>query len=143
MARVVPRARTVPRVVPRARTVRVKSARGAEAVTGVFADRPFESQANGAWLEDQTIANGLCPRSPRELAAKKTEATFQSGQRRRAQTEARIAILKNVFLSNPLRRRGFKNRERQLGWSVLAHTLWVLSRLERAPTQTEALPQAA
>ena len=95
------------------------------------------------WLKEQNIDNGLCPRSPRELATKKKEATFRGGQRRRAQSEARIAILKNVFLSNPLRRRSFETRQLQVGWSVLAHNLWVLSRLEPAQKQPEALAQAA
>ncbi len=63
---------------------------------------------------------------------KRHAAKFQGIQKRRAQSEARIAILKNDFLGNPLQRRGFENRELQLGWSVLAHNLWLLARLKMA-----------
>ena len=57
---------------------------------------------------------------------------FADIQRRRAQTEGRIGILKNVFLGPVLRNKGFESREREVAWAVLAHNLWVLARLLRA-----------
>ena len=122
---------------------RVEASQGKGVVEAVVGDRQFESKANKKWLETQGIYNALCPRSVEELKNKSKSAKFQELQRRRAQTEARIAILKNEFLGNPLKRKGFKNRERQVGWSVLAHNLWVLARLEVADEISEPLAAAA
>ena len=48
-------------------------------------------------------------------------------QKRRAMTEARIAIFKNAYLGNPLRSKGFKNRRIRIEWCILAHNLWKIS----------------
>ena len=119
---------------------RIEEANGAGAVSG---DRQFDSALNRRWLENRGIYNGLCPRSAKELANKSKSSKFQKLQRRRAQTEARIAILKNVFLNNPVNRKGFKSREQQKGWSVLSHNLWLLARLEQAEEEPGELPLAA
>ena len=53
-----------------------------------------------------------------------------SGTRRRAQTEGRIGVLKNVFLQRGVpRAKGFANRELQAAWAVLSHNLWVVARM--------------
>ena len=57
------------------------------------------------------------------------DEAFVGAQKRRAQTEWRIGILKNVFLQGVPRAKGFKNRELQVDWAVLAHNLWVAARL--------------
>ena len=57
------------------------------------------------------------------------DEAFVGAQKRRAQTEWRIGILKNVFLQGVPRAKGFKNRELQVDWPVLAHNLWVAARL--------------
>ena len=57
------------------------------------------------------------------------EEKFASLQRRRAQTEGRIGILKRGFLGHPMRAKGFEHRELALAWGVLTHDLWVLARL--------------
>ena len=59
------------------------------------------------------------------------EEKFARLQRRRAQTEARIGILKRGFLGRPMRAKGFEHRELALAWGVLTHDLWVLARLRR------------
>jgi hypothetical protein len=41
-------------------------------------------------------------------------------QRRRSQTEGRIAIFKNGFLGRPLRAKGFEHRELAVTWQVLS-----------------------
>lgn len=122
---------------------RIEEAHGADIVENVSGDRQFDSALNRRWLEDRGIYNGVCPRSPKELANKSKSAKFHKLQRRRAQTEARIAILKNVFLNNPVQRKGFKNRELQVSWSVLSHNLWLLARLEQAEEEPAELPKAA
>ena len=95
----------------------------------VAADRGFDSQTNQIGLNDEAIYNGVCPRSPQELQQKNASWKFKKLQRRRAQTEGRIGILKNVFLGQPMRRKGFKHRELTVTWTVLVHNLWVLARL--------------
>jgi hypothetical protein len=60
-------------------------------------------------------------------------------QRRRAQTEARISILKQGFLGRPMRAQGFAHRELALAWGVLTHNLWMLARMRK--TRKKALPR--
>ena len=96
---------------------------------GVGADRGFDSQANRACLEGKQIYNGICPKAPETLKQRLKQKKFVTAQRRRAQTEGRIGILKNNFLGRPLRAKGFVNRERAVAWAVLAHNLWVMARL--------------
>ncbi len=98
---------------------------------GLGADRGFDSAANARWLEARQIANGSCPKNPRELARRWEEPEFRQVQRRRSQTEGRIGIVKNEFLGRPLRAKGFAHRELALSWAVLTHNLWVLARLPR------------
>ena len=64
-----------------------------------------------------------------------TDEVFAAALSRRAQTEGRVAILKNVFLEGTPRAKGFENRELQVAWAVLAHNLWVVARLPWACDQ--------
>lgn len=121
---------------------RMEAAYGQGVIAAVGADRQFDSKPNRQWLGERDIYNGVCPRSSKELKDKSKSAKFQAVQRRRAQTEARIAILKNDFLDGRPNRRGFENREKQVGWSVLSHNLWLLARLEQAETESGAEPLA-
>ena len=63
-------------------------------------------------------------------------------QKRRAQTEGRIGILKNDFLGRPLRSKGFEHRELAVAWAVLAHNLWLIAGL-RADQDQEQRKKAA
>jgi hypothetical protein len=101
-------------------------------LSGVFSDRGFASKHNSAILEAHAIFDGLCPRDPKELATKMKDEVFAGGQKRRAQTEARVAILKNVFLDggHP-RSKGFAHRQTAVQWAVLTHNLRVLARMRR------------
>ncbi len=110
---------------------------------GLGADRGFDAQGNREWLDQEKIYNGICPKSPRVQALKMTDDRFVKLQRRRAQTEARVAIFKNGFLGRPMRSKGFLNRERDTGWAVLAHNLWVIARLPRAEERRAEWKQAA
>ena len=104
------------------------------------ADRGFDSKENRRWLEAQGIQNALCPRSPQELKERMGDPTFRKIQKRRAQTEARIGILKNDFLGRPMRSKGFEHRQKAVAWAILAHNLWLLAQL---PGASEALKKAA
>ena len=108
---------------------------GPHAVKALGADRGFHSAANERLLQRQDIYDGLCPRQPGRLAERVREETFLALQKRRAQTEARVSILKNVFLGRPLRAKGFDHRETSLAWCVLAHNLWLIARLARAAAE--------
>jgi len=102
-------------------------------------DRGFDSYSNRLGLADEGIYNGVCPRSPQLLQERLGSWKFKRLQRRRAQTEGRIAIVKNVFLGGRLRGKGFAHRQLTVTWTVLAHNLWVLARMQRSAM---AAPQA-
>ena len=80
-------------------------------------------------LKKENIINAVCPKSPVELQEKLNDPIFVSLQTRRSQTEARIAIFKNVFLGKPLRSRITLNKRHAINWCVLTHNLWILSRM--------------
>jgi hypothetical protein len=103
-------------------------------------DRGFDSELNRFGLKEEKIFNAVCPRSPRLLRQRNRSWKFQRLQRRRAQTEGRIAILKNVFLGGRMRCKGFAHRELTVTWTILVHNLWVLARLPQAePAQAKLL----
>ncbi len=104
---------------------------GAGVIEALCGDRGFDSESNRKLLDEKDIFNGLCPRQPQELKRRRHGARFQWLQHRRSQTEGRIGILKNDFLGSPMRNKGFESRKLGVVWSVLAHNLWVLARLER------------
>ncbi len=109
----------------------------------VTTDRGFDSAANRRYLKKQGIENNICPRSVPALKEKMQQATFCENQKRRGQTEGRIGILKNQFLGNPLKSKGFASRQMSVAWAVLAHNLWVIARLPRAEEKENRHPQAA
>ena len=93
------------------------------------ADRGFSSKENNSLLEKENIINAVCPKAPAQLQEKLNDPIFVSLQTRRSQTEARIAIFKNVFLGRPLRSRITANKRHAINWCVLTHNLWILSRM--------------
>jgi hypothetical protein len=109
-------------------------------VNKVGADRGFDSRANRDMLDQEDIYNAISPRSPAMMRERLEEEEFCQAQRRRAQTEGRIGIFKRQFLGQPLRVKGFVNREMAVSWGVLAHNLWVLARLpeRKAPAVAQA-----
>lgn len=110
---------------------------------GLGADRGFDSAANRQWLGQKKIFNGMCPRSPTNLAARMQEPRFAATQKRRAQTEGRIGIFKHNFLGRPLRVKGFAHRALAVAWGVLTHNLWVMARLPEEEVPAAAQRQAA
>jgi IS5 family transposase len=111
-------------------------------VGAVATDRGFASAANSRGLRETGIFDATCPRKPADLKARMKEKRFADLQRRRGQTEARIAILKQGFLGTPLRAKGFENRQLALAWGVLTHNLWMFARL-RKKKKKPALLEAA
>jgi len=108
----------------------------------VAADRGFDNQVNRVGLAQEGIYNAVCPRSPQQLRERSASWKFKRLQRRRGQTEGRISIVKNVFLSGQVRSKGFTHRALAITWTVLVHNLWVLARMQlraqAAPSQARA-----
>jgi hypothetical protein len=102
-------------------------------VKQVWGDRGLTRKLNSALLERREIGDGFCPRDITELSHRIThEEGFREGLKRRASTEARIGIFKNVFLGSPLLAKGFEHRELAVGWAALTHNLWVVARMAEA-----------
>jgi hypothetical protein len=118
---------------------RMEKAYGVGTIRAMGTDRGFSSAANETLLERKGIYDGICPKSPARMKARMSEEQFVEVQRRRSQTEGRVAILKNGFLGRPLRAKGYDHREQAVSWQVLTQNLWVLARLE----QKQALALAA
>jgi hypothetical protein len=121
---------------------RAESALGV-AIKCLVTDRGFDNKANVKWLEQRGTFAGLCPRDPRAMREAMKDEHFAQAQRRRAQTEARVALFKNEFLGRPMRSEGFKNRALQVTWGVLTHDLWVLAEKLREQRRIQKLRQAA
>lgn len=112
------------------------------ALDALGADRGFDSQANQEALDEAGIYNGVCPRSPHQLKERVRSWKFKKLQRRRGQMEGRVAILKNVFVGQPTRSKGFKNRALGVTWAVLTHNLWVMARMTLAARAKQKAAQA-
>jgi len=97
-------------------------------VKAVVADRGFYSKANSNKLEKRNIYNGICPRSVSELIEKRKESEFCKLQRRRSQTEGRIAAAKR-FVRELSPHSKFTEKQSNISWAVLSHNLNLLARL--------------
>jgi hypothetical protein len=104
-------------------------------VDGYVADRGFDAPDTRKELEARNIVNAICPRSLESLKEKLQDEEFCQLQKRRAQTEARIALFKNAYLGVPLRSKGFSNRSIRIDWCILAHNLWKLATMAAQATQ--------
>lgn len=102
---------------------------GKSGITSVITDRGFDGSTSRQALKDAGITNGMCPRSPQQLRERLREPTFRDAQRRRAQTEGRIGIVKQTFLGGRLHSKGHAHHTQEVAWTILAHNLWVLARL--------------
>jgi len=112
-------------------------------VGAVVTDRGFASADNSRTLKEGSTYDALCPRQPAELSRRMKGQKFARLQRRRAQTEARIGILKQGFLGRPMRAKGFDHRELALAWGVLTHNLWMLARMRKVKQKPVRLRTAA
>lgn len=110
------------------------------AIKHAWGDRGLASKLNKEILDSLGIRDGLCPRDVAGLAKRPVdeEPGFRAGLKRRAGTEARIGIFKNVFMGRPAPAKGFAHREQAVGWAVLTHNLWVVARLAEAECKRQA-----
>jgi hypothetical protein len=109
----------------------------------VAADRGFDNEVNRVGLAEEGIYNAVCPRSPQQLRERSGSWKFKRLQRRRGQTEGRISIVKNVFLSGQVRSKGFTHRALTVTWTVLVHNLWVLARMQLSAEAAQPQARAA
>ena len=109
----------------------------------VAADRGFDNEVNRVGLAAEGIYNAVCPRSPQQLRERSGSWKFKRLQRRRGQTEGRISIIKNVFLSGQVRSKGFTHRALTVTWTVLVHNLWVLARMQLRAEAAQLQARAA
>jgi hypothetical protein len=107
------------------------SARDME-IKALAGDRGFDGSTTRNRLMEKKIYNAICPRSREELKKCQDEQKFIMMQKRRAQTEGRISIVRNGFVGNPASGKSFDQRERDLAWAIFSHNLWVLARLPEA-----------
>lgn len=98
-------------------------------VESVTTDRGFSSGDSAAECTARVVTSYILPRSPRLMAEAMADEAFRAAQRRRAQTEGRIGIVKNVFIGGALSGKGYEHQRVEVAWSILAHNLWVLARL--------------
>ena len=102
-------------------------------VKKIWGDRGLDSATNKKKLCEEGIYNGLCPKNVTEFRDRlEKEPDLGAGLKRRAGTEARIAVILKNFMGDKPRAKGFKHRQMMVGWAVLTHNLWVLARLEQA-----------
>ncbi len=112
-------------------------------VGAVVTDRGFATADNSRTLKEGGTFDGLCPRKPAELRRRMKGQKFGQLQRRRAQTEGRIGLLKHGFLGRPMRAKRADHRELALAWGVLTHNMWMLARLRKVKKKLAAFHQAA
>ena len=99
-----------------------------EPIEAACADRGFCSKRGSSRLSQDEVYNAVCPRDPNQLRDRMNEPRFRALQRRRASTEARIAILKQRQAKR-LRCRGFAHRYLAVAWGMLGHNLWLIARM--------------
>lgn len=111
-------------------------------IVNTITDRGFASAKNSRTLDEKKIGDHLCPRKVIDLKARLQEKEFAAFQKRRAQTEGRIGILKHCFIGATMPVKGFDRQRKHMAWSVLAHNLWLIARRLQDQAQA-ALKQAA
>lgn len=91
-------------------------------------DRGFYSISNSKSLEDKNIFNCILPKSISEMQKAMKNKNYRALQKRRSQTETRIAITKN-FTGKKLKSKDFEYKAMKVGWAIITHNLVLLSRI--------------
>lgn len=112
-------------------------------IADVVGDRGFASAKNSYYLNGKSMGDHLCPRNVIDLKERLQGKEFASFQKRRAQTEARIGILKHRFIGATMPAKGFERQKKHMAWSILAHNLWIIARRIIEQEQNKQIKQAA
>lgn len=98
-------------------------------IKSVVGDRGCDGPRSRALIEEKNIKNAICARSVTKLVEQMKDPEFKVLQKRRAQTEARIAIVKNNFIGNAIRTKNFISKSIHIAWSMLTHNLKLVAKL--------------
>jgi IS5 family transposase len=93
-------------------------------------DRGFSDEKVRVALAESRpeLVNHCCAKSPVQLEEQQKDSEFRASQKRRAQTEARIAILINCYQRGRSLSKGLESQRQELHWVVLAHNVRLLAR---------------
>lgn len=109
-------------------------------ISTLVGDRGCDGGRSRKKLEEQNIENRICSRSVPKLKEQLKNADFRKSQKRRAQTEARIGIVKNNFIGNAIKTKHFLSKGIHIAWAMLTHNLRLIANLE---TKARDIHQAA
>ena len=92
-------------------------------------DRGFSNEATQRILaeDDPARKDHIASKSVVKFNEQMKDAEFRESQQRRAQTEGRVGIIKNVFMSGRSLSKGMDSRRQELAWIMLSHNLRVLA----------------
>jgi len=95
----------------------------------VVGDRGFSDVKTEFRIEENNpdLTNHICPKSTKLHNEKRKDPEFKESQKRRAQTEARIAIVTNNYQRGRSLSKGIESQRMELHWVMLAHNLRVLA----------------
>ena len=77
--------------------------------------------------EEPARKDHVASKSVVEFEEQMEDAQFRESQQRRAQTEGRVGIIKNVFMPGRSLSKGMDSRRQELSWIMLSHNLRVLA----------------
>jgi len=100
-----------------------------------FSDAKTESRIEKNYPD---LVNHICPKSTKLHNERRKEPGFSESQKRRAQTEARIAILTNNYQNGRSLSKGIESQRMELHWVMLAHNLRVLAQKRLAEEQARS-----
>ncbi len=106
----------------------------------VVGDRGFSDAKTESLMEKNhpDLINHICPKSTKLHNEKRKDPKFKKSQKRRAQTEARIAIVTNNYQQGRSLSKGIESQRMELHWVMLAHNLRVLARIRLAEEFTRS-----
>jgi hypothetical protein len=88
------------------------------------------------------LKNYTSPKSPQLSRQKEQDVGFLRSQKRRAQTEARIAIITNIYQRGRSLSKGISSQRLELDWVMLAHNLRTLARMRLREEQRRRQKQS-
>ena len=103
----------------------------------VVGDRGYSDAKTESSIEENhpDLINHICPKSTTLHNEKRKDPEFKKSQKRRAQTEARIAIITNNYQRGRSLSKGIDSQRMELGWVMLAHNLRLLAQNRIAEEQ--------
>jgi len=93
--------------------------------------------------EEPARKDHVASKSVVEFKAQMEDCDFRESQQRRAQTEGRVGIIKNVFMSGRSLSKGMDSRRQELSWIMLSHNLRVLACKRIAEKQAREIRREA